>query len=390
MMTRHTILLAAGGTGGHMFPAFALADALRGRGYGVQLITDTRGQRFVPSAFQDVVHPMRAGTVTRGGVMFRLLAGFGVVQGVWDAIRVIRKNKISLVVGFGGYPVFPVMLAARLLGIPYVVHEQNTVLGRVNRLVAKSARAIALSFEKTMRVPKGVTTVLTGNPVRDEIRAIGDMAYLPARTNAPFELLVIGGSQGARLFSDVLPAAIRLMKYELLGHLHITQQCRPEDVDRVKESYAETSVKADVSGFITDMARKIDDAKLIITRAGATSLAEILTASRPALYVPLKIAADDHQTSNADVVVEAKGGWAMSEDDFTPSKVAAFLEDQLQAPIGLGEIAKNARLIAHPDAAEKLADLVERELPTGQTRKADSRGDTATDTDTHIERKLVG
>ena len=370
MTSPQTILLAAGGTGGHMFPAFALAEVLRERGHGVQLITDDRGQRFVPSGFQAPVHPMRAGTVTRGGLVFRLLSAFGIVQGVWDAIRVIRKNSISLVVGFGGYPVFPVMLAARILGVPYVVHEQNTVLGRVNRLVAKAAKAIALSFENTSRVPTGAHTVLTGNPVRDDMRAIGEVAYLPARPTAPFEVLVIGGSQGARIFSDVLPAAIRLMKYDLQARLHIVQQCRAEDVDRVKESYAETSVKADVLGFITDMAHKIDEAKLIITRAGATSLAEITTAARPALYVPLKIAADDHQTSNAALVVEAGGGWAMLEDDFTPSRLAEFLEERMTTSIALAEVANNARVIAHPDAAQKLADLVESELP-------------------HTERKLV-
>jgi UDP-N-acetylglucosamine--N-acetylmuramyl-(pentapeptide) pyrophosphoryl-undecaprenol N-acetylglucosamine transferase len=354
-------VLAAGGTGGHMIPAHALAAELKGRGHGVLLITDERGARF-PGLFQGVpVHILPAGRLA-GGPIGWLKAASAVVKGRGEAKRLYREHRPDAVVGFGGYPAFPSLLAASSMKIPTVLHEQNAVLGRVNRLLAGDAEAIATAFEQVDRLkPKFARKVaLIGNPVRAEIAKLGELPFPPFDEIAPLKILVTGGSQGASILSKVVPAGLGMLAPSLRRRLQIVQQCRPEDIERVRAQYAELGIPAELSTYIEDMPSKVADAHLIIGRAGASTVAELAAAGRPAILIPFAAATDDHQTANAREMVKAGGARAIKEDDFTPQVLARQIEALAMDPVALNNAAARALSVGRPHAARDLADLVER------------------------------
>jgi UDP-N-acetylglucosamine--N-acetylmuramyl-(pentapeptide) pyrophosphoryl-undecaprenol N-acetylglucosamine transferase len=354
-------VLAAGGTGGHMIPAHALAAELKGRGHGVLLITDDRGSRF-PGLFGDVpVHILPAGRL--GGGAIGLIKALGaVVKGRGEAKRLYREHRPDAVVGFGGYPAFPSLLAASSMNIPTVLHEQNAVLGRVNRLLAGEAEAIGIAYDQVDRLkPKFAgKTVLIGNPVRAEITQLGELPFPAFDEVAPLKILVTGGSQGASVLSKVVPEGLGLLDPSLRRRLQVVQQCRPEDIERVRGQYAELGIPAELMTYIEDMPEKFADAHLVIGRAGASTVAELSAAGRPAILVPFAAATDDHQTANGREIVKAGGARAIQESDFTPEVLARQIEALAMDPVALSNAAARALSVGRPHAARDLADLVER------------------------------
>jgi UDP-N-acetylglucosamine--N-acetylmuramyl-(pentapeptide) pyrophosphoryl-undecaprenol N-acetylglucosamine transferase len=354
-------VLAAGGTGGHMVPAHALAAELKGRGYGVLLITDDRGARF-PGLFEDVpVHILPAGRLG-GGPIGMLKALAAVVKGRGEAKRLYREHRPDVVIGFGGYPAFPSLLAASSLNIPTVLHEQNAVLGRVNRLLAGEAAAIGTAYDEVDRLkPKYADkVVLVGNPVRAEIARLGELPFPAFDDVAPLKILVTGGSQGASVLSKTVPAGLGMLAPSLRRRLQVVQQCRPEDIERVRAQYAELGIPAELTTYIENMAEKLADAHLVIGRAGASTVAELTAAGRPAILIPFAAATDDHQTANAREMVKAGGARAIQEASFTPDVLARQIEALAMDPVALGNAAARALSVGRPHAARDLADVVER------------------------------
>jgi UDP-N-acetylglucosamine--N-acetylmuramyl-(pentapeptide) pyrophosphoryl-undecaprenol N-acetylglucosamine transferase len=354
-------VLAAGGTGGHMIPAHALAAELKSRGHGVLLITDERGARF-PGLFKDVpVHILPAGRLG-GGPLGLLKAAGAVLKGRGQAKRLYREHTPDVVVGFGGYPAFPSLLAASARRIPTVLHEQNAVLGRVNRLLAGEAEAIAIAYDKVDRLKSKYQdkTVVVGNPVRDEIARLGELPYPPFDNVAPLKILVTGGSQGASVLGDVVPAGLGLLQPSLRHRLQVVQQCRPDDIERVRNTYASLHIPAELLTYIEDMPEKLADAHLIIGRAGASTIAELTAAGRPAILIPFPSATDDHQTANAREMTAAGGARTIQQDNFTPEVLARQIEAMAADPIAINNAASRALSVGRPHAARDLADLVER------------------------------
>jgi UDP-N-acetylglucosamine--N-acetylmuramyl-(pentapeptide) pyrophosphoryl-undecaprenol N-acetylglucosamine transferase len=354
-------VLAAGGTGGHMIPAHALAAELKGRGYGVLLITDERGARF-PGLFEGMpVHILPAGRL--GGGPIGWLRAFGsVVKGRGEAKRLYRDHRPDAVIGFGGYPAFPSLLAASAMNIPTILHEQNAVLGRVNRLLAGEAEAIGTAYDQVDRLKDKYAdkAVLVGNPVRAEIAKLGELPFPAFDEVAPLKILVTGGSQGASVLSKVVPAGLGMLAPQLRHRLQVVQQCRPEDIERVRAQYADLGIPAELMTYIEDMAEKIADAHLVIGRAGASTVAELTAAGRPAILIPFAAATDDHQTANAREMVKAGGARAIQEASFTPEVLARQIEALAMDPVALANAAGRALSVGHPHAARDLADLVER------------------------------
>ena len=356
-----TFILAAGGTGGHMFPADALKDELIKRGYRVLLFTDARGAAF-PDLFEGVeTHLIESGTFATGSFFGKLKTGWNLLKGSLKASWLLFKISPVGVVGFGGYPVVPTMAAARLWTIPYCLHEQNAVLGRANRLMAGRAKAIALSFAKTKKLKwsKRLSTKVTGNPVRKSIIELGTRPYPSQGKDYVIRLLVFGGSQGAKVFSDVVPEALSMLPKAVRGRLQVTQQCREEDIERVEASYKNAGIAAEVFDYIRDIPGRLQWSHLVISRAGATSLFEFAAAGRPSILVPLPGAMDDHQSANARVMEAAGGGWMMSEAEFTSPELAKLIQKLSLKPDALNKAGKAALTLGHPAAVEKLADLVE-------------------------------
>ena len=354
-------VLAAGGTGGHMVPAHALAAELRSRGHGVLLITDDRGARF-PGLFEGMpVHILPAGRLG-GGPIGWLKAASAVVKGRGEAKRLYREHRPDAVVGFGGYPAFPSLLAASAMRVPTVLHEQNAVLGRVNRLLAGEAEAIGVAYDEIDRLkPKyKAKTVLVGNPVREEIARLGELPFPAFDEFAPLKILITGGSQGATILSQVVPEGLGMLEPSLRRRLQIVQQCRPDDIERVRKQYAELGIPAELTTYIEDMPAKIADAHLVIGRAGASSIAELSAAGRPAILVPFAAATDDHQTANAREMVKAGGARAIKQENFTPEVLARQIEALAMDPVALNNAAARALSVGRPHAARDLADLVER------------------------------
>ena len=354
-------VLAAGGTGGHMVPAHALAAELKSRDHGVLLITDDRGARF-PGLFEDVpVHILPAGRLG-GGPIGWLKAAASVVKGRAEAKRLYREHTPDAVVGFGGYPALPSLLAASSLHIPTVLHEQNAVIGRVNRLLAGEAAAIATAYEQIDRLkPKyEEKTVLVGNPVREAIARLGELPFPAFDEYAPLKILVTGGSQGASVLSAVVPEGLGMLEPSLRRRLQVVQQCRPDDIERVRQQYADLGIPAELTTYIEDMPGKIADAHLVIGRAGASTVAELSAAGRPAILIPFAAATDDHQTANARDLVKAGGARAIPQASFTPDVLARQIEALAMDPVALNNAAARALSVGRPHAARDLADLVER------------------------------
>lgn len=356
-----TFVLMAGGTGGHLFPAMALAQELSRRGHDVQLMTDHRvasyGQDFpasathvVPSATPSVRDPVKV-----------LVAGGRIASGTVVALGALRRIRPDAVVGFGGYPVFPPFLAASLLGIPGILHEQNAVMGRANRALGRFAKAIALSFARTAKAEAfAKKNTWVGNPVRDRVRAVADRPYPTLSAGGPINVLVFGGSQGARVFSEMVPPAIAQLPAELRARLHLTQQCRPDDLDRVAEVYRQAKVNVELAPFFADLPERMAAAHLVIARSGASTVAELCVIGRPAILVPLPGAIDGDQKNNALVLEQAGGGWIAEQATLSPLSLGTRLQSLLSDPTGLERAASAARSLGQPDAVSKLADLAER------------------------------
>lgn len=374
MITRHFVL-AAGGTGGHMIPAHALGAELLRRGHRVALVTDDRGARF-PGLFEGVqTHILPAGRLD-GGITRWFSAGREIMQGRERARRLYDSFMPTAVVGFGGYPALPALLAALSLKIPTVIHEQNAVLGRTNRFLARRVDAIATAYAEVERLkPRYADKVaLVGNPVREEIRLLRDMPYPTLLPDGIFRILVTGGSQGASVLSEVVPEGLGLLPLTFRRRMQVTQQCRPEDIEAVRARYAALGIPADLSTYITDMPARLGWAHLVIARSGASTVAELTTVGRPAILVPYPSATDDHQTANAREMVQAGGARAIPQSQFTPIELAKQMQKlALDAP-ALTNAARCARNVGRPDAAERLADLVEA---LGRTPVVDAIGDTA-------------
>jgi len=354
-------VLAAGGTGGHMVPAHALAAELRSRGHGVLLITDDRGARF-PGLFEGVpVHILPSGRIGGGPVAW-LKALNSIVKGRAQAKRLYREHRPDAVVGFGGYPAFPSLLAASSMKIPTVLHEQNAVLGRVNRLLAGEAEAIGTAYDKVERLKSrnAAKSVLVGNPVREEIARLGELPFPPFDEIAPLKILITGGSQGATILGQVVPEGLALLQPSLRRRLQIVQQCRPDDIERIRKRYAELGIPAELLTYIEDMPDKLADAHLVIGRAGASTIAELTAAGRPAILIPFAAATDDHQTANAREMTQAGGARTIQQSGFTPVVLARQIEAMAADPIALNNAAARALSVGRPHAARDLADVVER------------------------------
>jgi len=354
-------VLAAGGTGGHMIPAHALAAELKARGHGVLLITDERGKR-IPGLFDGVaVEVLQAGRITKNPIA--LAKGvMSVMAGRREAKALYRRGRPDAVVGFGGYPAFPALLGARSLGIPTVLHEQNAVLGRVNRLLAGGARAIATAYERIERLKPScrAKVALVGNPVREAIVRIGQQPFPPFDEYSPLKILITGGSQGAAILGRVVPRGFAALEPSLRHRLQIVQQCRPDDIELVREAYRQLEIPAELMTYIEDMPAKLADAHLVIGRAGASTIAELTAAGRPAILIPLPIATDDHQTANAREMARAGGARMIPQGQFTPEMLARQIEALAADPEALANAAARALSVGRPRAAQDLADLVER------------------------------
>jgi UDP-N-acetylglucosamine--N-acetylmuramyl-(pentapeptide) pyrophosphoryl-undecaprenol N-acetylglucosamine transferase len=327
----------------------------------VLLITDERGSRF-PGLFQDVpVHILPAGRLG-GGPIGWLKALGSVAKGRAQAKRLYREHRPDAVVGFGGYPAFPSLLAASALRIPTILHEQNAVIGRVNRLLAAEAEAIAVAYDQIDRLrPRyEAKRVLVGNPVREEITRLGEVPFPPFDEVAPLKILVTGGSQGASILSQIVPEGLGMLEPSLRRRLQVVQQCRPDDIERVRAQYAELGIPAELTTYIEDMAEKLADAHLMIGRAGASTIAELTAAGRPAILIPFAAATDDHQTANAREMVKAGGARAIAQASFTPEVLARQIEALAMDPVALNNAASRALSVGRPHAARDLADLVER------------------------------
>lgn len=365
------IVIAAGGTGGHMFPAQALADALAERGRDIVLVTDRRGAEY-GGAIADTVLTVSAGTVSGRGLPGRLMGLGQIAFGAIQAHGILRRLAPAGVVGFGGYASVPTMLAATRIGLPTVIHEQNAVLGRANRLMAPRVRAIAAAFAETAQLCPAdrAKAEHTGNPVRAAIAALAERPYPAPERGGPLSLLVIGGSQGAVVMSEVVPAALAALPEELRARLEVVQQCRADDLDETRETYRAAGIAAELAAFFDDLPARLAKAQLVIARAGASTVAELTSAGRPAILVPYPSAADDHQSANARAIELAGGGWTMPQPTFTPDALASRIESFLIAPPRLIDAAMKARSIGVPEAATRLADLVERRMPANGGRGA--------------------
>lgn len=351
-------VIAAGGTGGHLFPAEALASALIGRGRRVALVTDARGSGFAANVSGVDVYRVRAGRPAGGPL--NLACGLaGLALGTVEARMLLRRIKPAAVIGFGGYPSVPTMLAAAHLGLPTMLHEQNAVLGRANRWLAPRVRRIALGFAATAGLgpAERARAIHTGNPVRSAILALGAVAYRRPMPDAPVELLVIGGSQGAHFLAETVPAALALLPEKWRATLRVSQQARSEDLAAAKANYANSQISAEIQSFFADVPNRLAHTQLVICRAGASTIAELAALGRPAILIPYPHATDDHQSANARAFAEAGGGWVMPQQGLDAPSLADRLAALLAAPESLTEAAAAAGRFAPREAAATLADL---------------------------------
>ncbi|MDE2183622.1 MAG: undecaprenyldiphospho-muramoylpentapeptide beta-N-acetylglucosaminyltransferase [Alphaproteobacteria bacterium] len=355
-----TVVLAAGGTGGHLFPAQALAGELQKRGSSIVVMTDSRGKSygdvfpgaqiaFVPSAaFSD------------RSILGLMAAPFEIAAGIVVALFKLAKLKPRAVIGFGGYPSVPVMLAAWLARLPTAILTPDALLGRANRLMMNKVRFIAANLPLVRFLPKDPSKIVyTGNPLRPGVVALHRAPYQTPGPSDPLRLLVFGGSQGARVFAERVPTAVGMMSKTLQARLDIVQQCRPENIDGVRRVYDRMGIKAEVAPFFNDMPVRIAWAHLVVARSGAGTVSELACIGRPAILVPLPHALDDNQTPNADALAKVGGGWRVAQKEFTPETLSHMLETAFADPEALARCAAAALTLAKPDATAKLADLVE-------------------------------
>ncbi|MBX3596845.1 MAG: undecaprenyldiphospho-muramoylpentapeptide beta-N-acetylglucosaminyltransferase [Rhizobiaceae bacterium] len=369
MTEKRTALLAAGGTGGHLFPAEALAHELKARGWAVHLASDERANRYAGSFPADAIHPIASATLGSKNPVDLARSFWAIWKGVRQASAVIKKIRPSIVIGFGGYPTLPPVFAATRRGVPTVIHEQNAVMGRANRALATRVSAIAGGFLDPARSAYSEKILVTGNPVRPAVLALAGAPYVQARSADLFRLLVFGGSQGAQFFSQALPAAIAKLPASERKRLVLTQQARPEDAESVITAFASLGIGAEVSPFFTDMAQRIADAQLIVARSGASTVSEIGVVGRPALLVPYPHALDHDQAANAAALEQAGGAEVHPQSTLSPERLAELIFAFMTSPTRLATMAAASLSVGKPDAARRLADLAEA-VARGQSLEA--------------------
>lgn len=361
------LVIAAGGTGGHMFPAQALAEEMLARGWRVKLSTDPRGARYTqgfPKAVK--IEVTDSATFARGGMLARVIVPLRIAGGVASAVRRMRKDPPAVVAGFGGYPAIPAMIAAWVHKRPRMIHEQNGVLGRVNQIFAPRVHKVACGVWPTA-LPAGVEGIHTGNPVRGAVRELAGAPYvapaMPDHEEGAAEqrihILIIGGSQGARILSDVVPAAVLALPPELRDRLCLSQQVREEDLARVTAIYDAEGIRAELKTFFADVPARMENAQLVISRGGASSIADIAAIGRPSILIPYAAAAADHQTANAKGLVEAGAAVAIAERDLSAASLSEAIRAILTDPAKAEAMAAAARAQGRADATERLAALVE-------------------------------
>lgn len=356
-MSSKVCVVAAGGTGGHMFPAEALARELASRGWRVVLATDQRGEQY--AAQFPAEEKLYLDTATGSGPVALLKAGVAIARGVVQARKAFKRLDAAVVVGFGGYPSAPALVAAITAGRPTLLHEQNAVLGRTNRMLAPYVRRVASSFPTLKRAPASLKAEVVGSPVRAEIRDLFDRAYVAPTADGPIQVLVTGGSQGARILSETTPRALAALPQALRARLRVQQQSRPETLEAARQIYLEAGIQAEVAPFFRDMAQRLSQAHLVVGRAGASTCAELAVAALPSVLIPLKIATDDHQTLNAKALTDVGAAVVLAEDDVTVETLTAAILPLLADPSRLAAMSAAAKSVAIPDAARRLADLVE-------------------------------
>jgi len=356
-MSSKVCVVAAGGTGGHMFPAEALARELAQRGWRLVLATDQRGEQY--AAQFPAEEKLYLDTATGSGPVALLKAGVAIARGVVQARKAFKRLDAAVVVGFGGYPSAPALVAAITAGKPTLIHEQNAVLGRTNRLLAPYVVRVASSFPTLKRAPASLKAEVVGSPVRAEIRALFDRAYEAPEADGPIQVLVTGGSQGARILSETTPRALAALPEPLRARLRVQQQSRPETLEAARQIYLEAGIQAEVAPFFRDMAARLSQAHLVVGRAGASTCAELAVAALPSVLIPLKIATDDHQTLNARALTDVGAAAVIPEDEVTVESLTAAIQPLLADPARLAAMSAAAKSVAIPDAAKRLADLVE-------------------------------
>lgn len=354
------ILLAAGGTGGHLFPAEALGVALMRRGWRVRLVTDARALKYSGLFSREMIDVVPSETVRSRNPISLARTGIMLAAGTGIALNLMRTLKPAAVVGFGGYPTLPPLVAARLFGVPTLIHDSNAVMGRANRLLSGYVSAIATSLpgvlDRDPELAKKTTT--TGTPMRPAILAAAAVPYAEPALTGPLRLLVVGGSQGARIMADIVPSAIERLEPALWNRLVLTQQVRDEDMARVRAVYDKLKIKVELAPFFGDLPARLASSQLVVSRSGAGTVAELGAIGRPSILVPLPGALDQDQFANAGVLVEADGAIRLSQDEFTPDRLAAEISALAAEPARLAAMAKGARTVGKLDAAERLADLV--------------------------------
>ena len=358
-ISRHYVL-AAGGTGGHIIPAFALGQELLNRGHHVALVTDQRGTKIPGCPDKIATHVLPAGRITKDPRSW--LSGVrAILRGRTMAKQLYGSFNPSVVVGFGGYPAFPALLGAFALDIPTIIHEQNAVLGRVNRMAARKVNAIATAYPDILRLSatNKDKVHLVGNPVREEVRALRDQAYPPLGEDGIFRVLVTGGSQGASILSQVVPDGLARLPLNLRRRLQVTQQCRAEDIEAVRKTYADHHIPAELATYMADLPERLGWSHLVIARAGASTIAELTCAGRPAILVPLPSATDNHQAYNVKEMVAAGGARAIAQSGFGPVELAKQIQKIALEPGAMENAAKAAKSCGRPAAVADLADLVE-------------------------------
>ena len=351
------LVIAAGGTGGHMFPAQALAEVMLARGWRVKLSTDARGARYT-GAFPDAVEieQIASATFARGGLLAKAAVPFRIAGGTLSAAFRMLRDRPDVVIGFGGYPSIPALGAAWMLRLPRMIHEQNGVLGRVNEIFATRVDRIACGTWPTI-LPEGVEGVHVGNPVRGSVLERAGAGYI-APGDYPMDLLVMGGSQGARILSDVIPPAIAALPMDMLRNIRVSHQARDEDGTRVAEYYAENGINADVQPFFHDVPRRMSEAQLVISRSGASSIADLTVIGRPAILIPFAAAAGDHQAANAHGMVEAEAAVMVRENVANPENLTELIHMILSDGPAATKMANSALKLGKPEAAETLSDMI--------------------------------
>jgi UDP-N-acetylglucosamine--N-acetylmuramyl-(pentapeptide) pyrophosphoryl-undecaprenol N-acetylglucosamine transferase len=355
-----TVVLSAGGTGGHLFPAQALAAELVRRGKTIVVMTDRRGTNYAKAFPGASIQTVPSAAFSDRSALGLIAAPFEIVAGIASALAKLNRLKPGAVIGFGGYPSLPVMIAAWIGSFPTAILEQNAVTGRANRAVMNKVRVMAAAFPIARFAPKDPSKiVLTGNPLRPEVVALSGTPYGRPTDNGPLRLLVFGGSQGARAISELVPAAVALLPDSFRARLEIVQQCRPEDLESVRAAYAATGAKADLASFFNDLPARMAKAHLVIARAGAGTVSELMAIGRPAILIPLPHALDDNQTPNAEILSKANAGWCVAQRDLTPEKLAGMIKLAFSNPDDLARRAANAHALARLDAVSRLADIAE-------------------------------